>query len=293
MYGMEEGIAYIATGQEYVEEAIRSAEQTRRVIDRPIALITDQKVSNPAFNEVVIDKNPQHDYVDKARNLSKSPFDRTLFLDTDVYLIEEIDELFAMLSDFDLAATVDPNEHALRDLELQYYDEFPESVPEYDTGILAYADNERMDEFFDAWQRCYQDEHVHDQVSFRKALATTDVQFTALSNNYNCLINWPVGVTGDVKIIHDVNNKIRNRHDIERIAGRINRSSDARVFHSVRDHVAYPLSGSGDRLTRGVWRANRALLLTEYYGSMFRESWREDGLITSVEKALRFVRKRV
>jgi alpha-N-acetylglucosamine transferase len=37
--------------------------------------------------------------------MRQSPYDRTLFIDADIYVVEPIPELFALLDHFDLAAT--------------------------------------------------------------------------------------------------------------------------------------------------------------------------------------------
>lgn len=252
---MRKGILYIATGSEYIQEAKRSAQYVRSVVDYPIALITDQQVNDYIFDEVIIDPEPQNTYIDKPRNLGRTPFDQTIFIDTDSYIINDVGELFDLLEFADLAAVVDPNEDALRLMNERYYDTLPESIPEYNTGMLVYSSAAVNNGFFQRWEENYSQDHSQDQISFRKTIAETDLQFTALSNVYNCLIDWPMQVTGEVKILHDISRKLTSEN-IEDVKNRINKSTEPRILYSGQDRVVYPLSEFGNRIAYILYTYN-------------------------------------
>lgn len=267
---MSQGILYVATGDEFIQEAILSAKQVSTVVNVPIAIITDCEIDYPVFDQVIIDDNPKYSYLDKPRGLQMSPFDKTLFLDTDAYVVSPIDELFDLLDSFDIAATVDPNEASLRMRGFQYFDDVPESVPEYNTGVVAFADTPEVSTFLGSWIKNYSESHHTDQPSFRKALATSPVEFTALSPLYNCFTNYPMQVTGKVKILHDVgDDSFLQEGDtvserVQEVAGRINRTEGIRILHTVREDALYSKTRLGNQTTRILRIVNKtALLLVE------------------------------
>ncbi|WP_340101729.1 putative nucleotide-diphospho-sugar transferase [Salinibaculum salinum] len=247
----DRGILYIATGPKYVRQAIVSAEKASEVTELPIAIVSDQDVDHPIFDYIIKDHNPKHSYIDKARNISKSPFDKTLFLDTDAYVLSDIMELFELLDEFELAAAVDPNEVVLRYSGERHFDNVPESVPEYNTGVIVYRNNERVNNLMQNWVSYCTTANPNDQIGFRKALYESDVRITALSPVYNTLINWPVQVTGEVKIIHGVGGSISDSSEVEKVADRVNKKTGVRILYSLRHgHVVYPTSKYGTIITR-------------------------------------------
>ncbi|WP_340101727.1 hypothetical protein [Salinibaculum salinum] len=291
---MTDGILYVATGEEYINEAIQSARQTRAIMDFPIALVSHRDVDADVFDEVIIDSTPQYSYVDKPRNLPRTPFDRTLFLDTDVFLVDDVSELFDVLDHFDLAAAVDPNEAALRLKEFEYFDSLPAGIPEYNTGVILYDKSLVENNFFETWVSYHSDCHIHDQPSFRKTLSVIPVRFTAISTVYNCLINWPMQVTGEVKILHDIYGTV-TQDNISDIEGRINRSKDPRILHTGRDDVSFPLSKWGDVATRFVWyihpvRLKRYLRRKHNLVLAFVASLKTNGVGTTFKKTWRYLR---
>lgn len=95
---MEKGILYIATAEEYTEEAQQSAVSVRESNeDLQIALITDQEDVGGTFDEVIDLPHPDHCNVDKVSNLHRSPYDKILYLDTDTYLCRDLRPIFDYL----------------------------------------------------------------------------------------------------------------------------------------------------------------------------------------------------
>jgi len=282
---MTNGILYVATGDEFIRQATISAEYIDSVIDLPIAIITDHKIDADVFDEIIIDPDPTYSYIDKARNLHRSPFEKTLFIDSDVYILSNVGELFELLDDFEMAAAIDPNEAALRYRGLQYFEELPVSVPEYNTGVLAYQKSSSTFELCNTWVENFSKQHHTDQISFRRSLANTDIQFTSLSPLYNCLIDYPMQVTGEVKIIHDVSRtflteELELNADIEAHAKRINRDTGIRILHTTRESTTYPRTKRGDQITRALWMFNKVLLLLI-----------EDGLTRTTKLVFRKIRR--
>lgn len=247
---MKRGIVYIATGEEFIDEAIKSAINTRENTELPIALISNREVNNDVFSEVIIDEDPKDSFEDKPRNLMKTPFDKTLYLDTDVYILEEVPELFEILDHYNLATSIDPNEWELRCDPEEAFEEIPESFPLFQTGVMAYNANEKVSSFIKKWQSLHSDNDVkRDQSSFRAALYKYDIDHTSLSNLYNCLIGWPMQVTGEVKIVHD-SDHIDHIDDLKPIVDRMNRTDEPRVFFTPRGSLHAPLWPRGNKVLR-------------------------------------------
>jgi hypothetical protein len=194
------GVLYIATGEEFVKEAEISARFVSDVMpDIPIAIATDVEPSFD-FDHIIDIPNPHHGFRDKISNMSRSPFDQTLYLDTDVYIHSDVSELFEVLNKFDLGLAYNHNREA--------YDppEVPNSFPEYNTGVIIYRNDKEFRRFTETWE----ENHVeilskvktHDQPSFRKTLFDSELRIATLTPEYNCMVRYPGHVRNSVKIGH-------------------------------------------------------------------------------------------
>lgn len=193
------GVYYIATGEEFVSEAELSAKSVRDSMpDIPIAIATDRKPDFD-FDEVVKIEDPAYGFADQIHNLHRSPFDRTLHLDSDIYMYSNVEELFSLLDQFDLAAAHNHD----RKFQLPA---LPKSFPEYNTGVLVYENDSKFREFTRMWADNYYDLATEDrpqnQPSFRKTLYESDLRIATLTPEYNCMIRYPGHVRNKVKIFH-------------------------------------------------------------------------------------------
>jgi len=194
---MERGVLYVAVGNEFVDEATISARTLQQEMpDLPTAIVSDEDVSASVFDTVIEVDDPCFGFRDKIAGIRRSPFDQTVYLDTDVFVAGAFPELFEVLDRFDIAATHNPN----RDLDTSDLD-VPASFPEYNTGVLAY-DTAACADLFEAWADQYRDDHAHDQPSFRKVTYESDVRIATLPREYNCMIRYPGKVVEPVKIFH-------------------------------------------------------------------------------------------
>ncbi|EHK02479.1 hypothetical protein HRED_04318, partial [Candidatus Haloredivivus sp. G17] len=69
-------------------------------------MITDQHREDDAFDEVRIEE--PNEGSDKIQYMDKSPFNKTLLLDTDTLIVDDITELFDLLEQFDIAFAHNP-----------------------------------------------------------------------------------------------------------------------------------------------------------------------------------------
>ncbi len=107
------GVVYVATGEKFVTEALISVRSVKKQMPGlPIALFTDLQdlVGHPPEGVDAVFHLTQvtNSCLDKMYPLVDSPYDRTLFLDTDTYLCDRVDELFDVLDHYDIAAAHPP-----------------------------------------------------------------------------------------------------------------------------------------------------------------------------------------
>lgn len=221
---MSRGVLYVATGEQYLDEARLSAQSVRENMpDMDIALITDERIESDLFDIVEIDQTLEDDFSSSNLHSELSPFDKTLFLDTDTYVCDDVTELFDILEDFDIAIAPTLSEDKVLDV--------PRPWTQYNTGVIAYKENERTDELLSLWDKIYKNWRKNrnitkNQESFLKAVYESDVDLFKLSYNYNTRLFCPGGIHGEAKIVHG-----RPRTGIENAAKLINQSSRFRAFY--------------------------------------------------------------
>lgn len=198
------GILYVATGRRYLGETLISARSVRRRLPGvPILLYTDQ-TDLPAgvFDEVRRLENPRHGFIDKIAPLCNTPFERTVFLDTDTLACAPFDDLFTLLDRFDLAVAHAPFRHDRPFVT-------PNCFAELNTGVVAYRRTPEMTALFREWLRVYEAEVAatgrmdSDQPAFRDALYRSRIPFYVLPPEYNLRTVMPAAVGRcQVRIIH-------------------------------------------------------------------------------------------
>ncbi|MGD1949791.1 MAG: putative nucleotide-diphospho-sugar transferase [Leptolyngbyaceae cyanobacterium] len=227
------GYLYAAAGKKYVGEAVCSA-QSLRTVDKSahITLVTDHPFESDAFNQVIVQPTTaqtyKHGLLYKVQHLyNSSPYDETLFIDSDTYVCENIAPIFELLEFFDVAIAPDPTDvnrpksprsaQRIRALDL------------YNTGVILFRKNERNDELFNRWLRIYNDKlenatlgKENDQTSFIEAWLQSNSKIYVLSHAWNARTPFFFTLNQSVKIIH-------GRHkDYEVIKERLNKPHHSR-----------------------------------------------------------------
>jgi len=253
------GVFYIATGKEFVAEAEISAQSIRDTMpDIPIAIATD---AEPDFNfdHVISIDEPEYSFTDQITNLCRSPFDRTLHLDTDIYVDNNVEDTFDILEQFDIAVAHNHNRSA--------YDPpgVPDCFPEYNTGVVAYNNNEKISNFTESWSSIYRELYnggnPQNQPSFRKALYESDLRIGTLPPEYNLMLRYPGHAIGEIKMFHgrllDIDTPGAGKYtDVEEAASKINSTTDHRVFTQLGGISIYSNKESHpiNRIRMSIWR---------------------------------------
>jgi len=230
---MEKGILYVATGARYVEEARSSARSVRACNPSlPICLVTDQPIEPDADFDIVRDVHetpsgtaagPENylaldrvAYYRKILPLVRSPFEKTLFLDTDTWVGDSLEDLFTLLDRFDLLVTP---AHIVRDYDFEKeelpFNQIPDAFGYFNTGLIAYRRGPNLETFMRRWVENYS-EHtarftVNDQPAFRLTLFEGPASFHVLPPNYN-ILSWApfiVPAGGRIVMLHGRNPWLR------------------------------------------------------------------------------------
>lgn len=231
------GILFVATGKFHLAEALVSARQVALWMPGyPIDLYTDGESVEIArasgrFREVsVLEESAPEGNFKKIPPLWSSPFEKTLFLDSDTYMCRDCSDIFLMLDRYDVAVAHDPwrSEYSFEDgLGV------PSVWPTFNTGVIGYRLTPRVQEFFHRWHaeylakfRALQEGSIQDQPAFRFALYHSDLQVYVLPPEYNLRIYHPVCIGGHSGpgILHD-----HNPH-LKWLAKALSRGRRPRVF---------------------------------------------------------------
>jgi len=221
--GRSEGYLYIASGEKYVKEARISARSLKKCNPGAhITLITDIAVDSSGFDEVRIHEKDNDDPRGaknfKSQHILNTPYDKTIFIDTDTFFIEDCRELFPLLEYHDLLIA-----HAPADMREVLIDDKPiEGYKCYNAGMIAYKKNEVTIKLFEEWYRiCRKLIYRGDQPPLMHALLTNPVKLYVLHQNYNLRTPFLVSLPAfKAKILHGRN------VDFEKAARNVNANAD-------------------------------------------------------------------
>jgi hypothetical protein len=220
------GVFYVAAGQKYVDEACRSAQSLKQINSSiKIALACNLLPSDRNLFDRII---PVEETVScrnegllfKVKHLyNLSPYEKTLFVDTDTVFIHDCQSGFDILEYFDLALSPAPvDKHYPQLASGQKIECKP-----LNTGVIFFRKNEANDALFKFWVELYSSKlslnpnlKESDQTSFVEALMNSSSRLYPLASEWNarfCFIN---SFCEPVKILHGYSNHL------DKIAEQIN-----------------------------------------------------------------------
>ena len=186
------GVLFVVTGAHYTTAATQAAHTVAKTNPwLKIGIFSDQDVTDPVFTFVSKiqgdDSRRKHEYV------GQSPFANTLYLDSDVWVVDDLRDLFQLLERYEMAGAhvryrSIPNRLRKNKLDL------PQAFPQINCGVLLYRKCERVDALFQSWIDIYREGgFTRDQVPFREALWQSDVKFYVFGPEYNTrnIPFWP------------------------------------------------------------------------------------------------------
>lgn len=190
---MTKGVLYIFYGDpKYKNEAIVSAQSLKKFCsDIHITAFSDAKFESQYFDDVVLVKPTG--VRSKVDYIWDSPYEETLFLDSDVIINRDISDLFSILVKFDLGVAHDlARKREKYSKMMPEYKAIPYSFSEVNTGVISFKKNERTRELFELWKKYYGRYQKRlfsscpwDQPSFRISLWKSSASFYIFPQEYN------------------------------------------------------------------------------------------------------------
>lgn len=246
----EEGYIYVVDGLRWVREVNYAASRLRTLTDYPIAIVCSEEypeiteLSNSLKNLIIIivPKLQGSDFCSKVIGMQHTPFEKSLFMDSDTFVMYNIDNVFELLNNYDLALTQEPSEHtSLFPIE----DKLKNIFIEYNTGVVLYNNSEKVMDLFRDWEQIIltkkYGKDYFDMPQFRNVILNSQhkLNIYTLPENFNMhgLRSYKI-LFGQVAIIHErfgtywnsYSEKMLNNKKMLKIATRINSVNSKRIF---------------------------------------------------------------
>jgi hypothetical protein len=276
---MSQGVIYYSTGEYYLNEAERSAASLRDVMpDVNITIYSDIRPEIEIFDQFIEIEPGGYPWLDRITYLKNTPYDKTLFLDTDTYISENIWELFEILDRFDVAAARSPGRF---NSDYDYCRSTPESFPDFNCGVILYRNSSDVVETFTKWEKEYQpyaDSELTDQPFFTDAIYQSNISVTVLPREYNCRFMFPGFIYGSPKILHG-----RDRSEYSKLAMVLSRNQKTPQVYTGGNHRRVYKMSDG--------RFNRPLRYPSNVFQRFYQLLNERGLAGTVRASLDWIRE--
>ena len=225
---MERGVVYVATGEACRQEAIKSAKSVR--MHNPslaIAIFSELPAVDPVFDFTFQIEQPEFSTIDKVKNLWRTPFHQTIYLDSDTFVTGDLQPLFDVLERADFAGT---HEVARGYWYQEFHNQIPDTFCELNGGMLVFKATPAVMGLLKDWHGTYLEtsQWLHrygttkwiltcDQPSLRQLLyQRREVKLWVLPTEYNALRHCGTYLWGKAIVVH-------GRGNIEAVAGRMNR----------------------------------------------------------------------
>ncbi|MDZ8225313.1 MULTISPECIES: hypothetical protein [unclassified Nostoc] len=233
------GFITILTGLYPFQDCIHFLAAVRKFHQEPIIILIDQvpKILYPflkAFKNVILKPAPANENTVLASRQAKlalyaaSEFDKTIYLDSDICLLSDLNDVFEYLDEYDLLLTEDVQPSIIKATNLlrgKQEDILPNVLQilqstglplqadsvQYNSGLIAFRKTEVNKVFFDKFQSYFeivknnQDKLLlKDQGAFASAIASVSPNMKILPPTYNYLSKWEeaYNIQDSIKVLH-------------------------------------------------------------------------------------------
>ncbi|MCX7745006.1 MAG: hypothetical protein N2167_10630 [Flavobacteriales bacterium] len=238
------GYLYIAVGEMFRNEAEQSCRSLKRFTRFPVVLITDEpNYQTVYFDSVIYADDLGHSFEVKIRGMMRSPFQRTIYLDTDTFVCASIDSIFEFLDYFDFAMTLDQYGHSYsfwKTYQPNYPIALQNTLHEFNTGVVGYVKSSIVENFFGLWLQIHRQLGMYaDMPTFREAFLKMPVRIGILPGEYNFTGIKSMAIAYNIiRVIHDrLGEKWNNLRphmadydSMDKIAKRLNKRSCKRLI---------------------------------------------------------------
>lgn len=230
----QKGFITILTGLYSFQDCVHFLAAIRKFYGYPIVILIDRvpKILYPllqVFGNVILKPAPSNENPVLASRLAKlalyreSPFDKTIYMDCDICLLANIDEVFDYLEkeDFLITEDVQPSIVEASNLLREKKEILPtlqaaglplnENSIQYNGGFMAFRKSPKNQEFFHNFQKYFdvvlanQDVLLlKDQGAFAAAMEVTKPRVKILPPTYNYLDKWKkhYNIDEPIKVLH-------------------------------------------------------------------------------------------
>lgn len=149
---MARGIVYVACGPAHGEEARCAIRSVRSRCGLPITVFTDLPAAFGGLDvEVCRVGAAHHGFQDKVDCIPQSPYDETLFLDTDTLMLrDDAADAFELLERFDMAlAQAFVQQYRLAGV--------PAALAELNSGVILFRKSQQVEGLLRRWQSRYRE----------------------------------------------------------------------------------------------------------------------------------------
>jgi alpha-N-acetylglucosamine transferase len=233
------GFITILTGIYSFQDCIHFLAAVRKFHQEPIIILIDRipKFLYPLlkfYKNVILKPAPANENTVLASREAKlalyttSTFDKTIYLDSDICLLADINDVFESLDEHDLLLTADVQPEIAKATNLlrgKQQESLSKVLPtlqavglpldedsiQYNGGFIAFRKTETTKNLFDEFKRFFeiiknnQEELLlKDQGAFAAAIATVKPKLQVMPPNYNYLSKWQesYNINGEIKVLH-------------------------------------------------------------------------------------------
>jgi sulfur relay (sulfurtransferase) DsrF/TusC family protein len=184
----QNGVLFVATGAYALAAHEAAASIRKHSPDLGIQLFTDcLDIPDGIYDHIAPITNPH--MRSKVDFISQSRFERTLYLDTDIRIVEDISEMFSLLDRFDIAVAHAHLRNHSSTSQL-WRCEIPDSFPQMNGGIILFRNSPQVMQLLGDWSTAYKEAGFKkDQVTLRELLWLSDLRIATLPPEYN--IRYP------------------------------------------------------------------------------------------------------
>lgn len=246
----DKGYLYVVDGERWARETLYAIKRMRSLSDYPICIVcseilTDISYIQNKFENVivkVVHVMKKTNFCSKVIGMINTPFEKTLYMDTDTFVVSNVDDIFELLDLCDMALKPEPYGHTnLYPVPDKYLNLFSE----YNTGICLFNNNKIVMEVLREWQSAIEtrkyNQDYFDMPQLRNVLVNrrNRPNILPLHECYNMqgLRTYKI-IHGEVKIIHERfgifwfshSERMLDNRAMEKIAKRINKTKQKRLF---------------------------------------------------------------
>jgi hypothetical protein len=241
------GIVYSASGEDYMAETLISVRSSLRFNQVPHVAFSDCDHAPPSAESGLFSVQPYDSsgdpFADKIQNMTSSPFERSIFLDSDTYVTGDLVHLLDLLERFDMAAAFAPGYRGREDPEV------PLSFYEFNTGVIVWRRNDTTRSFFTDWLDTYAQltrerpfttidyrYGGYEQPAFRRCAWRRDIRICVLGPEYNYRPRRPGSAVEHVRVIHG------RYPDYEKVDAALNGKTGPRGFQAIPGGSQEPIA---------------------------------------------------